>query len=150
MFVRSSARQKLNRPQRRRRILVIEAAFLVSVAELKEICGELTTGRYEYKLFRPNDSTILIRFNDDPKDFMSLNALHFTFSIVVQVPGLAVLHRNPEEALMVCMSIYTANQTQYGFYLDGEGELRKDEQGDWERFWQPLAALLTRDVESHS
>ena len=127
---------------------MIESCFLVSVAELKEICGELTVDRYEYKLFRPNESSILIRFNDDPKDFMNLNALHFTFPIVVTVPGLAVLHRDPEEALMVCMSVYTANQTQYGLYPD-EGELKRDEQGDWERFWQPLAALLTRDVESH-
>jgi hypothetical protein len=128
---------------------MIEAAFLVSVAELKEICSELTTDQYEYKLFRPNDGSILIRFNDDPKDVFNLNALRFSFPIVVQVPGLAVLHRDREEALMVCMAIYTGKQTQYGFYLDGEGELKQDEQGDWERFWQPLAALLTRDVESH-
>jgi len=126
---------------------MIEAAFLVSVAQLKELCGELTTKQYEYRLYRPGDGRVMIRFNDDPKDLCNLNAICFTFPVVVEIPGLAILHRNPEEGLMVCMAIYTGKQTQYGFYMDGEGELKQDIEGDWERFWQPLSALLHREVE---
>ena len=106
---------------------MIDQCYLTSVAELRELCNTLTTGNYKYRLFRPNDRQILMRFNDDPKDALNLNALCFAFPIVVEIPGLAALHNNSEGGLMVCMSVYTANQTQRGLYFDGDGELKQDE-----------------------
>ncbi|SRR6266566_756573 len=133
---------------------MIDQCYLASVQDLREICKELTDEKYErggkceYWLFRPNDAHVTIRFNDDSRDFLNLNALGFTFPIVVEVPGLAILHKQPEAGLMVCMSVYTANQTRCGFYLDGEGELKQDEEGDWDRFWQPLATLFQKECET--
>jgi hypothetical protein len=61
---------------------MIDQCYLTSVAELRELCDTLTTGNYKYRLFRPNDGQILIRFNDDPKDASNLNALCFAFRAV--------------------------------------------------------------------
>jgi hypothetical protein len=127
---------------------MIDQAYLISVQDLREICSELTSHNCEYRLLRPNDGHVLIRFNDDAHDVLNLNALSFTFPIVVNVAGLAILHKNPEAGQMVCMSVYTAKQTQHGFYPDEDGELKMDLEGDWGRFWQPLAALLLKEYES--
>jgi hypothetical protein len=91
---------------------MIDHAYLISVRELRDLCDTLTTGNFEYRVFRPNDSRVLIRFNDDPKDILGLNALCFAFPIVVDVTGLSVLHKCSEAGLMACMSVYTANQKQ--------------------------------------
>jgi hypothetical protein len=60
---------------------MIDHGYLVSVRELRELCNILTTGNLEYRVFRPNDSRVLIRFNDDPKDTLTLNALCSLFCI---------------------------------------------------------------------
>lgn len=129
---------------------MIDQAYLVSVLDLKEICQQLSNplDGTEYALLRPNDGKVLIRFNDDPHDFMNLNSLSFSFPIVVNVTGLGLLHKNLEAGLMVCLSVYTATQTRRGFYPDDEGELKQDAEGDWNRFWQPLAALLVKEYET--
>jgi hypothetical protein len=49
-----------------------------------------------------------------------------TFSLL----AVHIEHGNPSENLKLPLN------------LDGDGELKQDEEGDWERFWQPLAALL--------
>jgi hypothetical protein len=129
---------------------MIDQCHLVSVADLEDICHELSNplNGVEYRLLKPNDGKVMIRFNDDPRDFMNLNALCYTFPIIVSVPGLTLLHNNLDAGLMCCLSIYTALQTQCGLYLDGEGELKHDGEGDWNRFWQPLVAKLMREVET--
>ena len=129
---------------------MIDQCHLVSVADLEDICHELSNplDGIEYKLVKPRDGKVLIRFSDDPKDVLNLNALCYTFPIIVSVPGLTLLHNNLEAGLMVCMSVYTAVQTQCGLYQEADGELKLDHEGDWVRFWQPLAAKLTREVET--
>lgn len=129
---------------------MIDQCYLVSVLDLRDLCRELSNPLegIDYHLSKPSSDRVLIRFNDDPKDVLNLNALCFAFPIITHVPGLTLLHKQEEAGLMVCLSVYTMTPTQRGFYPDEHGDLKEDHEGDWFRFWQPLAAFLVKEHES--
>lgn len=132
---------------------VIRAAYVLSVLDLRHVCKKLTSNEenrgntFGYRLLRPNDGCVLIRFSDDPTDFGSLNSLCFSFPMVAKFSGLARLHRNDEAGQIVCLSEYTADQKQYGLYEE-EGDFARNREADWERFWVPLAAFLQWEIEN--
>src|SRR5882762_5074473 len=98
---------------------VIDQAYLVSVQELREICEELSCDRYEYRLFRADETQVRIRYSDDViSDFFNLNAVCFLFPIVADMWPLGLLQRNAEEGMMVCLHVYTGRQTRHSFHLD--------------------------------
>ena len=129
---------------------MIDQCHLISVADLRELLNELSNplDGIEYALMKPSMDRVLIRFNDDPKDVINLNALCYAFPIVTTVPGFTLMHKNEEAGLMVLLSVYVAVPMQRGYYPEENGELKQDAEGDWNRFWQPLAALLLKEYES--
>lgn len=125
---------------------MIDQAYLVSVQDLREICQELSTPTTTYRIkVANNKKNVSIFFNDDPEDFYN-SALSFTFPIVVNVPGLILLHKNEEAGAMVCLSIYTARQTQHTLYGDEGKSMKEDGEQDWMRFWVPLQGLLSHET----
>ena len=131
---------------------MIRPGYVLSVLDLRLACKKLTgtervRSKTEYGLFRPNDACVLIRFNDDPSDLGSLNSLCFGFPIVAELSCLARLHRNGDAGRIVCVSEYTADQKQFGLYEE-KGDLARNREADWLRFWLPLAAFLQRELEN--
>jgi hypothetical protein len=47
---------------------------------------------------------------------------------------------------MVCLHVYTGKQIRDGLYLY-DGERKRDGIEDWEKFWGPLEAALTKGME---
>ena len=97
----------------------VERAYLVSVQGLRDICDLLTDEKNEYKLTCDDEKTVAIYYKDGPDD---PNAVCFTFPIIV---NLNVKHASllrlfgkqwpfGEDGLMVCLLIYTGNQTRNG------------------------------------
>ena len=68
----------------------VDRAYLVSVEDLRDICDALTDGKLEYRLTR-DGKQVAISYNDGPDD---LNAVCFTFPIVVDIWTLGILARN--------------------------------------------------------
>ena len=119
----------------------VDRAYLVSVEDLRDICDALTDGKLEYRLTR-DGKQVAISYNDGPDD---LNAVCFTFPIVVDIWTLGILARNEEAGLMVCLHIYTGKQIRQGLYLEGD-QLFWDSSEDWEKFWGPLEAALIKGL----
>ena len=121
----------------------VDRAFLVSVEDLREICNALTDGKREYKLTWEAEKEVTILYNNGLDD---LNAVCFTFPIIVDIWTLGILARNEEAGLMACLHIYTGKQTRNGLYLEGN-QLFWDSGEDWEKFWGPLEAALVKGLE---
>jgi len=120
----------------------VDRAYLVSVEDLRDICDALTDGKLEYRLTR-DGKQVAISYNDGPDD---LNAVCFTFPIVVDIWTLGILARNAEAGFMVCLHIYTGKQIRQGLYFEGD-QLFWDSSEDWEKFWGPLEAALVKGTE---
>jgi hypothetical protein len=65
----------------------------VSVAGLRDICDALTDGEHQYKLIREDEKKVALYYNDGPDD---LNAVCFTFPIIVDIWTLGILARNAD------------------------------------------------------
>jgi hypothetical protein len=115
----------------------VDLAYIVSVMDLREICKELTHGRFKYEVTStPDDVTII--YNEGTDNF---NSSIFTFPIVRYL-GLPFLPRT-EDGLMACLHTYTHTQSQQRMYMEN-GEIRFDNVTDWLRFWVPLDAVLLK------
>jgi hypothetical protein len=127
---------------------MIDRAYMVSVLDLREICENLSQSQHGYRLFRASDNSVYIRYTEDAiSDFFSLNSISYVFPIVANMTPLSCLHNHEEAGMMVCLHIYTGKQTRFSYHLNDAGDVHKDTEGDWENFWQPLAAMLEREVE---
>src|SRR5882724_11305759 len=94
----------------------VDRAFLVSIEDLRDICGGLSGGKREYKLNCKNEKKVAIFYHDGPDD---LNAVCFIFPIVANIWLLGELfRRRPEAGFMVCLHIYTGNQIRRGLYFE--------------------------------
>jgi len=132
----------------------VDRAFLVSVADLRDICDSLNDEKREYRLTCEDEKKVAILYNEGPDD---LNAVCFAFPVVVNLNvGHASLLRLfgkhwpfGEDGLMVCLHIYTGKQTRNGLYLEGD-KLFWDSSEDWEKFWGPLEAVLIKGMECPS
>ncbi len=121
----------------------VDRAFLVSVEDLRDICDALNDEKCEYRLTRESEREVAIFYNEGPDD---LNAVCFTFPIIVDIWTLGVLARNKEAGLMVCLHVYTGKQIRQGLYFDGN-QLFWDSSEDWEKFWGPLETALIKGLE---
>lgn len=132
----------------------VDRAFLVSVADLRDICDALNDKKREYRLTHEDENQVAILHNDGPDD---LNAACFTFPIIVNLNvSHAFLLRLfgkqwpfGEDGLMVCLHIYTGKQIRNGLYLEGDN-LYWDSLEDWEKFRPPLEAALIKGMECPS
>ena len=80
----------------------VDRAYLVSVEGLRDICDALNDGKREYRLTCDDERTAAISYNDGPDD---LNAVCFTFPIIVDIWTLGILARNAEAGLMVKLQV---------------------------------------------
>ena len=123
----------------------VDRAFLVSVADLRNICHALTDEKREFRLAREDEKQVAVHYNDGPDD---LNALCYTFPIVANLCLPKFLApRVDEAALMVCLHVYTGTSTRRGLYLEGDN-LLGDFVEDWEKFWGPLEAALMEESKA--
>jgi hypothetical protein len=124
----------------------VDRAYLVSVEDLREICSGLTNKKREYRLTCEGERKVAIFFNEGPDD---LNAVGFTFPIIVDIWTLGILAGNEEAGFMVCLHVYTKKQIRRGLYFE-DAELKWDGIEDWEKFWTPLEAVLIKGMECRS
>ncbi len=123
----------------------VDQIYLVSVADLRDICNQLTQGRYSYQVRGVNKDSVEIVFNDlvNKNDLLELNNLIYEFPIVTNL----WFPSNPEDGMLVGLHVYLQRKLQYGLYME-KGEIKQDGLEDWERFWTPLDAFLYKAVNN--
>ena len=116
----------------------VDQAYIVSVLDLRDICKELTHGKFQYTVAEVSDDDITVAYNEGEDD---LNPSSFTFPIIRDL-SLPILPRT-EDCLMVCLHVYTHRQTQHRMYME-DGKIKMDGITDWLRFWAPMDAVLLK------
>lgn len=120
----------------------VDQAYLISVADLRVVCKELTSGKFTYEVIQVGsdgmDDDVDVRFTNGDE----VNALVFRFPIVA---NLHFLVNQSEHGLIAGLHVYLHSQIVRGLYLVGE-ELKWDGVEDWQKFWAPLDALLYKKM----
>jgi hypothetical protein len=118
----------------------IDQAYLISVTDLRNVCKELTHGKFHYEVTSSSDEHVSVTYYEGEDD---LNTSIFTFPIVADLRFPLVRIEDYEDDLLACLHVYTHRQPRGKMYME-DGEIKKDNITDWLRFWVPLDALLLR------
>jgi hypothetical protein len=118
----------------------IDQAYLVSVTDLREVCRELTHGKFHYEVTESCDEYVAVTYSESED---GLNASTFTFPIVADLRFPLVSMEDYEDDQFACLHVYTHRQPRRRMYME-DGEIKMDCITDWLRFWTPLDALLLR------
>jgi hypothetical protein len=118
---------------------VIDQCYLASVADVRNLCAELTN----YSVEVIGGRAIVTHGNQG-----DMNTIKFAFPIVTAFWFLGIPSNAPEVGKLVCMDRKTAKQIRKSLHLWEDGEVRSDPLSDWDIFWAPLEALLFREFET--